>query len=221
MLIRPHFKRGEEWRAITFGGLDNIVCWPPVGAVPVDASSKTDYFDSLYHAAAVVGLNTSAMIEAAILGRPVHTVLLPEFHDSQEGTVHFHYLLHGQDALLRATRSLDAHARDLSDVLEGRNADPGRAARFVRAFVRPAPIDIPATTRFVDALEKLSASPAPQPTPAPIWTRLIRPMLRPFADAAAERVRRIKQERRRQKDLQLAEHRRKRRMIRHQTKPSA
>ena len=120
----------------------------------MDAASKTDYFDSLYHASAVVGLNTSAMIEAGILGRPVHTVLLPEFNDSQEGTVHFHYLLDGPDALLWAARSLDQHADMLAASLEGRSADPDRSARFVRTFVRPGPIDTPATVRFVDALEQ-------------------------------------------------------------------
>jgi hypothetical protein len=209
ILIRPHFKRGAEWQAIRFEGLDNIVCWPPAGDVPVDARSKMDYFDSLHHASVVVGLNTSALIEAAILGRTVHTVLLPEFRDSQEGTVHFHYLLHGPDALLRASRSLDAHAEDLAATLTGHDSDPGRAARFVRAFVRPQ-TGVSATSRFVDTLESLAARPVPAPQPAPAWASLLRPALRPFARAAAERVRRIKDEHRRQKDQRREQHRRSR-----------
>ncbi len=211
ILIRPHFKRADEWRAVSFSGLENVVCWPPAGAAPVDAASKTNYFDSMYHASAVIGLNTSALIEAAILGRPVHTVLVPEFHDSQEGTVHFHYLLHGPDALLRAARSLDEHVDHVAAALTGRDPDPQRSMRFVRSFVRPEPFDVSATTRFVDALEALAAHPAPAPEPAPAWTRLVRPILRPFARAAAERMRRIKDELRRQKDLKLEEHRRQKR----------
>jgi len=140
----------------------------------------------------------------------VHTVLLPEFRDSQEGTVHFHYLLHGPDALLRATRSLDAHADDLSATLLGQDPDPDRGTRFVRAFVRPDPRHVSATERFVDTLEALAAAPAPQPEPAPAWTGMLRPLLTPFARAAAERVRRIKQEHRRLKELRLQEHRRNR-----------
>jgi hypothetical protein len=219
ILVRPHFKRGEEWGGIDWRGLDNIVCWPPAGDVPVDARSKSHYFDSLYHASATVGLNTSAMIEAAILGRPVHTVLLPEFRDSQEGTVHFNYLLDGPDALLRATRTLDEHARDVAETLEGRSADPDRSTRFVRAFVRPGAVDVPATARFVDALEALAARPAPSPQAVPVWAGIVRPMLRPFASAAAARVRRLKDERRRQKDEVLAEHRRKRRAAREVRQP--
>ena len=206
ILVRPHFKRGEEWRGIDFGEA-NVVCWPPAGAVPADAASKTDYFDSMYHAAAVVGLNTSAMIEAGIVGRPVHTVLLPEFRDNQEGTVHFNYLLDGPDALLHATRSLEAHARDIAETLDGRDPDPGRSARFVRTFVRPLGVDVAATTRFVETVEALAAQPAPRPVPVPRWTTVVRPFLRPFAAAAAERVRLLKEERRRQKDVFLDEHR--------------
>ncbi len=207
ILVRPHHEHGEAWRRVNFAGLDNIVRWPPSGDLPVDAQSKTDYFDSLYHASAVVGLNTSAMIEAAILDRPVLTVLPPEFHDSQEGTVHFHYLLDGPDALLRAARSLDAHGNDLAAVLEDRDPDPDRSMRFVRTFVRPCGLDVSATTRFVEALEALAARPAPSPAPAPAWTRLIRPMLQPFADAAAERVRRAEEESRRRSEQRLQEHR--------------
>lgn len=212
ILVRPHHERGSSWRRMNLAGLENIACWPRVGASPVDARSKADYFDSMYHAAVVVGLNTSAMIEAAILGRPVHTVLLPEFFDNQEGTVHFHYLLDGPDALLRATRSLDAHARDLAQVLEGHDADPGRSARFVRSFVRPFGVDTPATARVVDALEALAAGPAPAPVPTPAWTRSIRPLmrliLRPYADAAAERVRRAADASRRREAETLEAHRR-------------
>jgi hypothetical protein len=40
------------------------------GGNPVDDQSRADYFDSLYHSAAVVGLNTSAFIEAGIAQAP-------------------------------------------------------------------------------------------------------------------------------------------------------
>jgi len=207
ILVRPHHEHGEAWRRVNFAGLDNVACWPRAGDIPVDARSKADYFDSLYHASVTVGLNTSAMIEAAILGHPVHTVLPPEFHDSQEGTVHFHYLLQGPNALLRAARSLDEHARDLAAVLEGRDHDPERSTRFVRTFVRPRGLETPATTVFVEELEALMGRPTPEPVPVPAWTRLIRPILQPFANAAAERVRRMEEASRRRSEERLLDHR--------------
>jgi hypothetical protein len=207
ILIRPHHEHGEAWRRVSVADLDNVACWPRMGASPVDARSKDDYFDSMHHSTVVVGLNTSAMIEGAIVGRPVHTVLMPEFHESQEGTVHFHYLLRGPDALLRAARSLDDHVRNLADALEGRDPDPGRSARFVRTFVRPRGLETPATTRVVEALETLAASPAPAPVAVPAWTSLIRPFLQPFAAAAAARIRRMEEESRRRAEQRLLDHR--------------
>jgi hypothetical protein len=210
ILVRPHFRRRREWRGVDLGGLGSIACWPSEGDAPADAGAKADYFDSLFHAHAIVGVNTSAMIEAAIVGRPVHTVLLPEFTHSQEGTLHFHYLLKGTEGVLRATRSLDEHADDLAAVLEGRGVDPDRSARFVRTFVRPRGLNIPATTRFVEALEQLAALPPPAPVAAPPWAHLIRPVLWPFAHAASARARRSRDSFRHHKQRLLTEHRRRR-----------
>ena len=208
ILVRPHPRRGREWRGVSLTGLTNMVCWPPAGELPIDGRSQADFFDSLYYADAVVGLNTSAMIEAAIVGRPVHTVLLPEFRDSQEGTLHFHYLLDGTDSPLHQARSLDEHARGLAAALDHRGRQSPAADRFVRAFVRPRGLNVTATKVFVEALEALAANPAPAPEPEPVWTHLLRPLMWPFARAAVRRTHRIRDERRRQKMQMLLEHRR-------------
>ena len=34
--------------------------------------ARADYFDSIYHCDGVVGVNTSAMVESGIIGRPVY-----------------------------------------------------------------------------------------------------------------------------------------------------
>jgi hypothetical protein len=208
ILVRPHPRRGREWRGVSLAGFTNMVCWPPAGELPIDGRSQADFFDSLYYADAVVGLNTSVMIEAAIVGRPVHTVLLPEFRDSQEGTLHFHYLLDGADSPLYSARSLDEHARDLAAALDHRGQRSASTDRFVRAFVRPRGLDVPATRVFVEALEALAANPAPAPEAEPAWTYLVRPLMWPFARAAVRRAHRIRDQRRQQKMQTLLEHRR-------------
>ena len=106
-----------------------------------------DYFDSLFHSAVVVGLNTSAFIEAGILGRPVHTILLPEWYESQMGTVHFRYLFEAGGGLLTSATSFDEHLQQLDEAL----AHPSTEVRpFVRAFVRPRGLDVAATPVFVE-----------------------------------------------------------------------
>ena len=44
------------------------------GRNPLTADAKADYFDALAHSTAVIGLVTSAFLEAAIVGAPVTSV---------------------------------------------------------------------------------------------------------------------------------------------------
>ncbi|MBI3049005.1 MAG: hypothetical protein HYY76_11930 [Acidobacteria bacterium] len=158
ILVRPHPARLKEWQGVDLTGYRNVAFW---GAHPVDAEAKDDYFDSIYYSAAVVGLNTSAFLEAAVIGRPAHTVLVPEISTrNQEGTLHFRYLLAG---LLRAARSLDEHARLLAASLRGEGEIDSQSRDFAVMFVRPLGAEVAATPQFVDALERVVAAPAPAP----------------------------------------------------------
>jgi hypothetical protein len=117
----------------------------------------------MYYSAAVVGINTSAFIEAAVVGKPVHTVLLPEISAAnQEGTLHFHYLLEVNGGLLYTSRSFDEHVATLAASLASDGGGDARAAQFVDGFVRPYGRTEAATPRFADAVEAMAAS-APQP----------------------------------------------------------
>jgi hypothetical protein len=157
LLIRPHPTRLREWQSIDLTGYPQVVFF---GEHPVDGQSKDDYFDSLYYSAAVVGLVTSAFVEAAVVGRPVHTVLLPEIsRANQEGTIHFRYLLAD---LLHAARSFDEHVRMLADSLRGEGVSDPRSRAFAGMFVRPFGMETAATPRFVDAIEKVLLAAAPK-----------------------------------------------------------
>lgn len=158
VLVRPHPSRLAEWQEVDTRAL-GIVLW---GRSPVDAQSRADYFDSLYHADAVVGLNTSAMIEAGILGRPVLTVIVPEFAENQTGTVHFEYLSSVGGGLVTAATSLEQHAQQLAAVVK-RPASP--STQFVSEFVRPRGLDVPATPYFVEQVEALGVE-RPEHVPA-------------------------------------------------------
>ena len=135
ILIRPHPARPDEWKQLDLSGFRNIAFW---GEHPVDEEAKNDYFDSMYYSAAVVGLNTSAFLEAAVVGKPVHTVLDQEISKhNQEGTIHFHYLLDVNGGLLRVARTLDEHVRLLADSLAPEGGGDTKA-RAVRRRVHPA-----------------------------------------------------------------------------------
>ncbi len=197
ILVRPHPSRLAEWQDVDLTGL-NAVLW---GGNPVDAQSRADYFDSLYHSAAVAGINTSAFIEAAIVGRPVHTIIVPEMESNQTGTVHFNYLLNAGGGLLEVAHGFEEHVAKLDASLARADLKVGpyddRAERdsveqkpFVREFVRPNGLDVPATPLFVDAIESMAALKPAAPRPArfaALWRSLAERVARTRDDERYER----------------------------------
>jgi hypothetical protein len=179
VLIRPHPARLAEWKQVDLAQFSHVALY---GAHPVDDETRQDYFESLFYASAVVGLNTSAFLEAAVVGRPVHTILLPQFRENQEGTLHFHYLLPANGGPLVVARSFEEHLAQLADSL--RAPDAGRSQRFVEAFIRPAGRFVSATDVFADAVEALGREAAPGQAAQPIWAFPLRAGLWPAARLA-------------------------------------
>jgi len=184
VLVRPHPYNGQAWRAQDFDGLDGVAVWPRGGYDPIDEANRIGLFDSLHYCDAVVGINTSAMIEAAIVGRPVLAIETPEFTGSQDGTLHYRHLLPENGGFLQVAPSFEAHVDQLAGVLRDPDATREAIARFVGSFIRPNGLDTPATAVLVEAIERFGATPAPRPE-TPSWTaRLLRVLLRPVATLA-------------------------------------
>jgi hypothetical protein len=187
ILVRPHPARLDEWKQVDLTGYHNVAFW---GAHPVDAEAKEDYFDSLYYSSAVVGINTSAFIEAAVVGKPVFTVLEPEIsQNNQEGTLHLQYLLDENSGVLRVSRSLEEHVPQLAAALSGHGGGDPKAARFVDGFVRPFGRTEAATPRFVEAVEQVATISAPTPQRSSPSAALAYLVLFPFATALSLHLR--------------------------------
>ncbi len=156
ILIRPHPFNWEHWLDGTPERHKQVAIYPRYGANPVDPVHRADYFHSLYFSSAVVGINTSAMVEAAIVGRPVFSILSDRFKDTQGGTVHFRYLLPQHGGFVKTAESLAEHADQISDVLVSQKyKKPLRD--FVGRFVRPLGRKHEATATLVDGIEGLAA----------------------------------------------------------------
>jgi hypothetical protein len=181
VIVRPHPRNAAQWAGVELDDPQAVV-WPKLGQEPLEAESRNNYYDSIHHSSAVVGINTSAQIESAVVGRPVHTVLAEEFEETQQGTLHFQYLREGH---LWVGRTLDEHLDQLEGSLRGRE-DDGRNERFLRTFVRPLGLDVAATPLYVETLEELGAQPGREPERAP--APLLRQALAPVAAAAGRRA---------------------------------
>lgn len=157
VLVRPHPFTVDEWVDEDLSRFGRTAVWPRRPPSSLDDADRADYFDTLFHASAIVGVNTSAMIEAAIVGRAVHTVLEPAFAASQGGTLHFRYLLPERGGFVRAARTLDEHLELLARDLTASDEDLRVAtATFVSRFVRPRGLDRPAAPILADAIEDLA-----------------------------------------------------------------
>lgn len=161
-VIRPHPLNAAGWREADPARFPGAAVHPRTGANPNDAADRAEYFDTLHHCAAVVGINTSALVEAAVVGRPPLTVLSERFN--QLSTLHFRHLLPEGGGCLTVARDLDEHLVQLAAAIDDPSAQAGRLERFVDGFVRPRGRDRPASDLLAEAALRL-ARPAPRPGP--------------------------------------------------------
>jgi hypothetical protein len=160
IVVRPHPQNFGSWQEADVDEPGRIVVWPRGGVAPTDHRSKEDYFDSLYHAKAVVGLNTSALVDSAIVRRPVFTILHERFRGTQTGTLHFGYLATGNgDGLLNVAESWAEHFEQLGAALRAPERHRERIERFLRSFIRPHGLDRPAAPIAIEAVERAVAEP--------------------------------------------------------------
>ena len=144
IVVRPHPNHRKDYLATPFGA----------GAgVALDVSDDPQaLFDGLTHADAAVGLNTGALLEAGVLGTPVHTVLAPEFAEGQQRTVHFHHLLRANGGFVEVTDTLQAHVAMLAEAISAsRPPDRTGGERLVWAGGHVGH----ATTMMVETIEGL------------------------------------------------------------------
>jgi hypothetical protein len=153
VLIRPHpgtRKYGKLWAEWATGHERVSITQTPR---PADQS----LYDSLHHAAAVVGLNTSAEIEASMLERPVFTFSAGDLAPGQQGTRHFYYLLEGHGGVVTHSETLHDHVRELSKGICG-EVNPEAMRAFWERWVRPRGVDRPVAPIVADEILTLAAA---------------------------------------------------------------
>jgi hypothetical protein len=211
VVVRPHPKRALNDNAKGARRLANtpgVVIHPPDGRLVVDEASLSEYFDSLHHAAAVVGINTSALVEAAVVGRGVHVLLAKPYRGLQRDCPHFQHLRSVGGGLIVETESMEDHARGLARALRGDDAEEAaeRARSFVAAFIRPHGLDRPATPIMVDALRTLAASETAASGPQTSdLAEVLRPMLLPSPGKRTRKTPRSRRSGRRRRNEAAAE----------------
>jgi hypothetical protein len=104
----------------------------------------------------------------------VFTIRAPEFAHAHEGTLHFQHLVGGSAKLVHEAASIDDHVRHLGDAL-ARRSPADHTRQFVRWFIRPFGLDVPAVPRLLSTVEDLASRPRPHTRDHAWWTVALRP----------------------------------------------
>ena len=161
VLVRPHPYNVERWAAIDLSDMGGAVAPRVVPELPMNDQDEALYYDSIHFSSAVVGINTTAMVESFIQRRPVLTIRTREFRETQEGTVHFRHLASAGGGALQVAETIEEHLSQLRDAVEHPERRREAIDAFLLTFVRPHGLDRPATPILAGAIEDLAALRSP------------------------------------------------------------
>ena len=139
LLVRPHPANVKHYAKLSGSG---ITVWPRQGALPEVQQSQSDFYNSLKHSVAAIGINTTGMIDAVILDRPSLTVLAPAYQKTQLSAEHFKELLAADvlEVLSDSSQVVDK----LKELIRGDDRKQAGRQEFVKKFVRPHGLATPA-----------------------------------------------------------------------------
>jgi hypothetical protein len=133
LVVRPHPSNYKIYQAFTIPG---VSCIPQKGMLPNTPVGLSVFYDSLHHAmAAVVGVNTSSVIETVIADIPVVALMTDYYRKTQSETQHFRQLLE-TNAVLCAT-TLDSAVTLLQELMDGHDKKKDARSAFVQKYIRP------------------------------------------------------------------------------------
>lgn len=145
IIIRPHPYARFDMAVFE---RDWVKVFPQGGGRPDVDETRQVYLDSLFHSACVMGINTTGFLDAAIADKPCITVM--DSRTSAGQNAHFQYLLRADFVELADTFS--EALKLMEAIIGGADAKRENRRRFVREFIRPQGIDIPASEIMANAI---------------------------------------------------------------------
>lgn len=150
LVLRPHPMNYKYYRDFN---LERTAIVPKEGAIPDTAEARQLFFDTVFHAVAVIGVNTSAMLEAAILGKPIISFIAERYNKTQSEAAHFRALL-GAGAM-ELVRTPEEFAEVVAKLLLGIDDFKNARENFVRDFIRPQGLEKSSGEAAADEIERL------------------------------------------------------------------
>lgn len=154
IIVRPHPGNSKIFKKIIQQG---IIAVPQFGVLPSSEDSLQLFYDSLVHSAcAVVGVITSAIIDAMIAGKPGAAILTDEYRVNQAEVKHFQHLVEA-DAV-EWVKGPEDFPRVLRKILDGNDDHRAQREAFIKRFIRPLGLEQSAGDAAAEEIEKLSVA---------------------------------------------------------------
>lgn len=145
LLIRPH--PYAPFDMTTFEN-DWVKVFPGKGGRPDVDETRQVYFDTLTYCSVVAGVNTTGFLDAAIVDKPCVTLMDDQMSYGQGP--HFNYLIDAD--FMEITKEPSQTIEVIDRVICGEDAKQENRRRFVREFMRPHGMDIPASEIMAKAI---------------------------------------------------------------------
>lgn len=154
IIVRPHPGNSKIFKKII---QKNIIAVPQFGVLPSSEDSLQLFYDSLFHSAcAVVGVITSAIIDAMIAGKPGAAILTDTYRVNQAEVKHFQHLVEA-DAV-EWVRGPEDFPRVLRHLLDGNDDHRAEREAFIKRFIRPLGLAQSAGDAAAEEIEKVSVA---------------------------------------------------------------
>jgi len=153
ILIRPHPLNIHIWDDWVEEG--TVIVPKSNRDIFYSKSAKELFFETFYYSACVVGLNTTAMVEAAIVDKPCISILCDRYKDTQERSGHFHHL--ADSGFVFVTRQYGEAVDFIVQVLRGEDSQIEARKRFVKSFIRPNGINVQSSEVMVEYLLRMAS----------------------------------------------------------------
>lgn len=150
IVVRPHPSNAEIYKNFSLSG---AVLAPKGRATPDEELQLS--FDTYYHAVAAVGIFTSAMMEAQIMGKPVIVILSDQYKKTQLEAHHFQDFIRGDS--LELVNNLGEFQIKIKEILAGKDTRKEKRKNFVVNYIRPLGIGKSAGMAAVEEIEKLAS----------------------------------------------------------------
>lgn len=155
ILIRPHPYAAFDMTTFESGW---VKVFPKGGGRPDMDNTRQDYFNSLHYSAAVIGINTTGFLDAAIVDKPCITLMDEQMRYGQGA--HFNYLINADFIEVAGERSETFAFIDR--ILNGVDVKMENRRKFVHNFIRPVGMEISASAVTAGAILAVGRAATPK-----------------------------------------------------------